>query len=357
MSEGMRWAAGLGLAGSLAVPCVAQAEPLAPAAAAPAALFAGGVLVGAVGTLAVGAVVRRAASRRDAHAAADARPAADADARPAADAPLADGGAGPSHVPSHGARDYEDIAENYVGRARFRERMATRAQGVAETLRQRMGSGMMEGVPVIERADGSVGDVGTSWWTTAVGRDAIISDSGFAPDDDIAIPSDFCPDSREELRAAARGVAGSIASRVASVAEEGPAPADAAAAQADADWASAMRCLDEAAATEGPGCEPVAFDDAVGGADTLDEPDGIEPRTTFIPFRTPAGHPEVVDTESYVDYLIGDEFGKNESASARQSSRRFLRVLEGGTHSSRRVQASEGAYVPKHFAREDAARA
>lgn len=351
MSEGMRWAARLGLAGSLAVPCVAQAEPLAPAAA-PAALFAGGVLVGAVGTLAVGAVARRVAGRG--------RGRAEEQPRPVADAPLAAGDAGPSHVPSHGAHDYEDIAENYVGRARFRERMATRAQGVAETLRQRMGSGMMEGVPVIERADGSVGDVGTSWWTTAVGRDAIISDSGFAPDDDIAIPSDFCPDSREELRAAARGVAGSIASRVASVAPEGSAivaPADAAAAQADADWASAMRCLDEAAASEAPGCEPVAFDDAVGGADTLDEPDGIEPRTTFIPFRTPAGHPEVVDTESYVDYLIGDEFGKNESASARQSSRRFLRVLEGGTHSSRRVQASEGAYVPKHFAREDAARA
>ena len=44
----------------------------------------------------------------------------------------------PSRGPSHAATNYEEIAENYVGRATFRERMARRAEGVAATLRERM---------------------------------------------------------------------------------------------------------------------------------------------------------------------------------------------------------------------------
>ena len=95
--------------------------------------------------------------------------------------------------------------------------------------------------------------------------------------------------------------------------------------------------------------------------DTLDEPDNMEPQTAFIPFKTPGGHPEVVDTETYVDYLIEDEFSKNSSTAARRSSRRFLRLLEGGTQPASRHLADTGVsrstYVGKHFALPRAAEA
>lgn len=277
------------------------------------------------------------------------------------------------HGPGHAARDYEDIAENYVGRASFRERMALRAQGVAATLRERMGASMMDGVPVIERADGSVGDVGTSWWQTAVGADAIASGMGFAADEaDLAIPSDFSATDSERLAASASrraAAAESIARRVAFV-DEGVYPErrtvdDLA---ANDEWASALRALDEQISAEAPAAprpEPAAFLDSVGDVDTLDEPDNLEPATAFIPFKTPAGHPEVVDTETYVDYLIGEELGKNSSSPAvRRSSRRFLRVLEGGTQdvaaSSRHLAGTASGrpvYAAKHFSVPQAAEA
>ena len=100
-------------------------------------------------------------------------PAAEADVSAAAQVPA---------VPSHATNDYGQIAENYVNRITFRERMACRAKGVAAALSSRIGSGMMDGLPVIERADGSVGDVGTSWWTTEVGRERVNANTGFAAD-------------------------------------------------------------------------------------------------------------------------------------------------------------------------------
>lgn len=40
----------------------------------------------------------------------------------------------------HIATDYEDVAENYVRRETFRERMASRARGVADVLSERLGA-------------------------------------------------------------------------------------------------------------------------------------------------------------------------------------------------------------------------
>ena len=73
------------------------------------------------------------------------------------------------------------------------------------------------------------------------------------------------------------------------------------------------------------------FHDMVGGPGTIDEPDGLEGPTGFIPFRVPAAHPEVVDTRSYVDYLLRDEFSQNSSKALRRSAHSHLRVIEGGT--------------------------
>ena len=255
-------------------------------------------------------------------------------------------------VPSHATDDYGQIAENYVNRITFRERMARRAEGVAAALSGRIGSGMMDGLPVIERADGSVGDVGTSWWTTEVGRERIDANTGFAADEvaQISIPSSFSADAArtalEAVREQQSRSRADIASRLAFI-DEGVFPEH----------------RSVAADPETPNQDPIEFIDAVGNSETLDEPDNMEPDTSFIPFRTPAGHPEVVDTESYVDYLIEDEFGRNSSKAARRTSRRYLRILEGGTSatgtSMRHLSGSTNVRTRsgKHFAPVQAAEA
>lgn len=257
--------------------------------------------------------------------------------------------------PSHAATNYEDIAENYVSKVTFKERMARRAGGVAAALRERMGSGMMDGVPVIERADGSVGDVGTSWWRQAVGEESMEPTAGYAVEGTApAIPSDFSVTDRERLVASADRHGASIASRVAFV-DEGAYPERRTLDDLEAsdEWERALRSLDEKIAASAPAQDPIGFIDSVGGPESLDEPDNLEPNTAFIPFKTPGGHPEVVDTETYVDYLIEDEFSKNSSNAVRRSSRRFLRLLEGGTQPSSRHLADTAAartpYVGKHF--------
>ena len=274
-------------------------------------------------------------------------------------------------APSHATEDYGQIAENYVNRITFRERMARRAEGVAAALSGRIGSGMMEGLPVIERADGSVGDVGTSWWTTEVGRERIEANTGFVADEvaQISIPSSFSADAaRTALEAVREQQSRSrvdIASRLAFI-DEGVFPEHRSVAEAATDdWEQALRSMEEnlAADPETPNQDPIEFIDAVGNSETLDEPDNMEPDTSFIPFRTPAGHPEVVDTESYVDYLIEDEFGRNSSKAARRTSRRYLRILEGGTSATgtgmRHLSGSNNVRTRsgKHFAPVQAAEA
>lgn len=357
-------AAGLLGAGALVAPVRADALPLLEAVDAALGTPSTGLAIGLAGGVALtaGAAAlvtraRRASGPAPAHARAPEGEASRAslhlsvpeDERPE---PAA-------HAAGHAALDYEDIAENYVSRLTFRERMARRAEGVAATLRERMGASKMEGLPVIARADGSVGDVGTSWWTAAVGADTIIRDSGFAPE--AAIPSDFSLTDLDRLERAARATRRSdIASRVAFV-DEGAYPERRRVEDLDVadEWEAALRSMDERIAAVAPVQDPIDFIDAVGGPDSLDEPDNLEPQTTFIPFKTPGGHPEVVDTDTYVDYLIEDEFSKNSSASARRSSRRFLRILEGGTQPTSSRHLAQPASVPsgKHFARPLAAEA
>ena len=357
--------AGLIGAAPLAMPGVAQALSLSELIdgtfVTPTTAFA----AGAAGGMALTGVVAIAAAlvvRARAHAEDDvpviARHMRAPEAQEKAPAPAAT-----PHRPGHEATSYEQIAENYVRRASFRAKMARRAEGVAATLRERMGASMMEGVPVIARADGSVGDVGTSWWRSAVGEDAIIHDSGFAEDrDEMAIPSDFSTSDRDRLVASARDAAASISSRVAYV-DEGAYPERRTLEDLNEDdaWASALRSLDEKIATVAPPQDPIGFIDGVGGVDSLDEPDNLELDTSFIPFRAPGGHPEVVDTETYVDYLIEDEFSKNSSTAVRRSPRRFLRILEGGTQPNSRHLAetapSRGGRGGKHFSMPQAAEA
>ena len=249
--------------------------------------------------------------------------------------------------------NYEEVAQNYVGSASFKQRMSRRAAGVAAALRERLGQGMMDGLPVIERADGTVADVGTSWWRHAVGEDSFVQTPGFVMGGELfAIPSDFTKTDKDLLVASADRHAGAISARVAYV-DEGTYPERRTVEDLDNSdaWERALRSLDEKIAAVAPPQDPIGFIDNVGGADSLDEPDNLEPQTDFIHFKAPGGHPEVVDTGSYVDFLIEDEFSRNTSKAVRKTSRRFLRVLEGGTSVNKRLQAEilDSTYVGKHF--------
>ena len=283
----------------------------------------------------------------------------------------------PTHARrGHVAQDYGDVAENYVHRETLRNRMVSRAEGVASVLKNRMGSNMMDGIPVITRPDGTVGDVGTGWWERAVGPRAIESRVAFVEDD--VIPSDFSDpgirpmiampsyddlsaaqsrstssDEEGELRSARSGA---IAGRVAFV-DEGVYPEKRTIDEVETEdvWTSALKALDEKIEAQSAANQAASFLDAVGDSDTIDEPDGMAADTQFIPFRTPAGHPEVVDTDSYVNYLIDEEFSHSSSTAVRRSSRDFLRMLEGGTSATSKHLAHGDAPVRhgKHFAKEE----
>ena len=284
---------------------------------------------------------------------------------------------------AHATDDYEQIAQNYVRRKSLREKMATRAQGVAQTLRERMDAEMMDGLPVIERADGSVADVGTSWWNTSVGAGSIKKLDDFVDesrDDGLAIPSSFSPATGKDLLVEAAQAAApaqefmreGISKRVAFV-DEGVFPEvhDADDSVSDDDWASALKSMDERFNAHAGVAEPepafaAPFADVVGDSDTLDEPDGLEQSTAFIPFKPVAGHPEIVDTETYVNHLIEEEFERNSSKATRNVAGRFLRLLDGGTGTaslpgrarrsdtgSLQLVGEKPPYRPKHFARAD----
>ncbi len=283
--------------------------------------------------------------------------------------------------PAHATNDYGKIAENYVRRQTFKERMASRARGVAEVLSERLGGDRFEGLPIIERADGTVGDVGTGWWNARLG-DSVLRVGEVSPTatmGDLTIPdwmgdvssesvarSAFAqaPVSEEAAKRQAQARSVRIAQAVAPV-NQGVYPEKRSVDELDHDdvWESALQAMGERIAQYSSA--PV-FEDVIGGVDTIDEPDNLEEATSFIPFRTPAGHPEVVDTASYVDYLISEEFSRSSSKAVRTSSRRYLRLIRGGSQSlkstvtlrrmgSHRSSHSEKAYVPRHMAVPDAA--
>ncbi len=294
---------------------------------------------------------------------------------------IADGLAAKDASGMHAAHGYEQIAENYVSKQTFRQRMATRAQGVAATLSARIDANRMEGLPVIERADGSVGDVGTAWWTAAMGP-SISGPIDVSDGTADAIPSEFGAEGINDLQFMSVGPR-DISRRVSPVEEDAYPEKRSVGDAGDDDWDRALKAMDERLGVSGAfAAQPVAaragavaplepFSDCVGDEGSIDEPEGIEQDTEFLYFRPPAGHPEVVDTETYVDYLVAEEFSRNPSAAVRKSSRDYLRIIEGGTQTGGlRVQGRHmaprrggdsmgkttgsigktGRYKPRHFA-------
>ena len=238
-------------------------------------------------------------------------------------------------------------------RLTLRERVAKRRQSVREVLADRLGADGMGGIPVITRADGSVGDVRTSWFDqTLVPVLASITGVTVKAGTTATRAMDETPAemvAREQVATEAESRASYISQRVAEV-NVGMFPERRSAEELEHEdvWEQALAAMGETIRQESP-----VFQDVVGGPSTIDDPDGLEGPTGFIPFRVPAGRPEVVDTETYIDYLLRDEFSQNESQVIRRSSRNYLRVIEGGTSPVRpRRRPSETGAVStgRHFA-------
>ncbi len=279
-------------------------------------------------------------------------------------------------------RDLDQVAVDYVAGKSLKTRMTQRAKGVAQVLSERMGKNFMDGMPVITRADGSVGDLGTSWWDPAMSgafaaqpqalryvsapasaRPALAAQ---APAPAAQAPATARPEPARPRNLAAilpgsdlgaqatpaprpaapdLTISRIIASRVAPIEQEAYPEIDRSWSPRDDHWERALAALDERVEDNLMGerldrayrrleqSRPAAaFGDGIGTAETLDEPDGLERDTQFLSFKAPGNHPEVQDTASYINYLIGDEFRRNPSRQARRQARSYLKLHEGGTH-------------------------
>ncbi len=326
--------------------------------------FALGIVVGVGvtgGCVAIGSAIARNKEKRDA---ARRRSAIGIHGYALDDMPLL------TTIGGHFAVDYADVAENYVRSLKYKERRASRLRGVRDVLAERLSVNAMDGVPVIVRADGSVGDVGTSWWDSELG-DSVkhLSDT---PDWTKNIASiDENITSSNEKTGVLEATACSRRERAARIAE--------AVACIDLDDASQERQAGQymeqpvARVEEPKDDQDDLWEEALSAmADKIDQMDeglgvlgdfegsvDLDKPTAFIPFRAHTGHPEVVDTESYVEYLISDEFSQNSSKAVRKSSHEYLRVLQGGSQSlksttrldrARRRHDVQEVAKPKHMA-------
>ena len=222
--------------------------------------------------------------------------------------------------------DYEDVADQYLAGKSFKERLSSISKGVKKVLSERLSvnaAEMMSDLPIIQRADGSVGSIGESWW------------------DDVVSPKPEFVDrhvTEAELRSA------SIAKRVSPFDDNPFALNQEVVDYNEGSWNQALDALEknteeDMALTIGDlmsaskaRIEPadLAEDDEFDFLD-MDEIDGLEPKTEFLAFRVPGGHPEVSDTASYVNYLVNDELSASENSSVKTQVAKHLRVLEGGS--------------------------
>ena len=224
--------------------------------------------------------------------------------------------------------------------------MVARAKGVREVLAERLGRDALDGVPIIERADGTTIDVTPSWFDQTLAP-ALASITGVTPRvEDTATRMEQQTTGVLRVQTDEPSRASYIAHRVAEV-NVGIFPERRSGDELERGdvWEEALAAMGETIAQNNPPAPafgtPAVFQDVVGGPSTIDDPDGLEGPTGFIPFRVPAAHPEVVDTETYVDYLLRDEISLNGSPVLNRSPHAHLRVIEGGTGKLRTRRRSE----------------
>lgn len=284
-------------------------------------------------------------------------------------------------APAHSTNDYAQIAENYTKLLSWRERTVARAKGAAAVLLERLGQDPMDGLPIIERADGTVGDVGTAWWTKAVGEESITRDFGIAEIGAEAIPEDFT------------NHAADISSRISYV-DQGVFPEKRTIDELEHadDWTLALAAMDEhlarhdqqqmrkyhpvqlpligQAAAEAEATSPVELSGAkpaaprkVAAAQVRPsrEPNyaGVVAQSTAMPLVKATN-----DTSSHVQDIfdaVEREMAAELQAADERPTRELLRLIEGGTSKMKKISsldlgeitsADKASYKPRHFAGE-----
>lgn len=284
-------------------------------------------------------------------------------------------------APAHSTNDYAQIAENYTKLLSWRERTVARAKGAAAVLLERLGQDPMDGLPIIERADGTVGDVGTAWWTKAVGEESITRDFGIAEIGAEAIPEDFT------------NHAADISSRISYV-DQGVFPEKRTIDELEHadDWTLALAAMDEhlarhdqqqirkyhpvqlpligqvaaeaevASSVELSGAKP-ATSHKVAAAQMRPsrEPNyaGVVAQSTAMPLIKATN-----DTSSHVQDIfdaVEREMAAELQAVDERPTRELLRLIEGGTSKMKKISsldlgektsADKASYKPRHFAGE-----
>ena len=284
-------------------------------------------------------------------------------------------------TPAHSTNDYAQIAENYTKLLSWRERTVARAKGAAAVLLERLGQDPMDGLPIIERADGTVGDVGTAWWTKAVGEESITRDFGIAEIGAEAIPEDFT------------NHAADISSRISYV-DQGVFPEKRTIDELEHadDWTLALAAMDEhlarhdqqqmrkyhpvqlpligqvaaeaevASSVELSGAKPAASH-KVAAAQMCPsrEPNyaGVVAQSTAMPLVKATN-----DTSSHVQDIfdaVEREMAAELQAADERPTRELLRLIEGGTSKMKKISSldlgektssDKVSYKPRHFAGE-----
>ena len=284
-------------------------------------------------------------------------------------------------APAHSTNDYAQIAENYTKLLSWRERTVARAKGAAAVLLERLGQDPMDGLPIIERADGTVGDVGTAWWTKAVGEESITRDFGIAEIGAEAIPEDFT------------NHAADISSRISYV-DQGVFPEKRTIDELEHadDWTLALAAMDEhlarhdqqqmrkyhpvqlpligqvaaeaevASSVELSGAKPAASHKvAAAQIRPSREPNyaGVVAQSTAMPLIKATN-----DTSSHVQDIfdaVEREMAAELQAADERPTRELLRLIEGGTSKMKKISsldlgektsADKASYKPRHFAGE-----
>ena len=284
-------------------------------------------------------------------------------------------------APAHSTNDYAQIAENYTKLLSWRERTVARAKGAAAVLLERLGQDPMDGLPIIERADGTVGDVGTAWWTKAVGEESITRDFGIAEIGAEAIPEDFT------------NHAADISSRISYI-DQGVFPEKRTIDELEHvdDWTLALAAMDEhlarhdqqqmrkyhpvqlpligQAAAEAEATSPAELSGAKPAAPrkvaaaqvrVSREPNyaGVVAQSTAMPLVKATN-----DTSSHVQDIfdaVEREMAAELQAADERPTRELLRLIEGGTSKMKKISsldlgektaADKPSYKPRHFAGE-----
>lgn len=249
-------------------------------------------------------------------------------------------------------------------RSTYAERQRNRRRGVRSLLTERLGSNMMDDIPVITRADGTVADIGTDWWDRTMGntitRLSDVDDSkrlGMRPADettDLEAAAVLSQAVRREERS--RMLADRLPNFDRPLYPEQPQQAatattavsnqDNSASSDEDEFEQAMRAMEDRMPNRGV---TTADDVAVTG---------VVPTVALDNFQSVgASAPTPSEAElSHVDDLVQQEVQRNRKDLPRRR-RRSLRVVEGGGATERpaspddTARMAHGSYRPKHMRR------